>query len=102
MKKRFTKKLLRYSNPKKAQDKANQYLGKTARLYPARNLAKKYSIFDHIRGRWVNFGQIGYEDFTKHGDLKRRRNYLTRTNSIRGDWRKNKFSPNNLSRKILW
>ena len=29
--------------------------------------------------KWVHFGQMGYEDFTKHKDLKRREKYLTRT-----------------------
>ena len=102
MKNRFTQKLRQYSNPKIAQYKAEKYLGKTAKLYPARNKEKKYSVFDNIQQKWVNFGQLGYEDYTKHGDLKRRKNYLTRTKSIRGDWKLNKYSPNNLSRNILW
>jgi hypothetical protein len=101
-KKGFTRKLRRYSNPELAQSMAYRYLGKTAKLYPARNTAKKYSIFDTINKRWVNFGQMGYEDYTKHRDKKRRHNYLTRSRSIRGNWKKNKFSPNNLSREILW
>ena len=102
MSKRFTKKLRQYSDPRIAQNMAYKYLGKTAKLYPARNSAKKYSIFDPNNKRWVNFGQIGYQDYTKHRDKKRRQNYLTRSKSIRGDWKRNKFSPNNLSREILW
>ena len=98
----FTQKLRRYSNPEIAQSQAKKYLGKSAKLYPGRNSAKKYSVFDDKHQKWVNFGQIGYEDYTKHRDTKRRKNYLTRTRSIRGDWRKNKYSPNNLSRNILW
>jgi hypothetical protein len=101
-KKGFTRKLRRYSNPELAQSMAYRYLGKTAKLYPARNTVKKYSIFDTINQRWVNFGQIGYEDYTKHRDKGRRKNYLTRSKSIRGNWKKNKFSANNLSREILW
>ena len=99
---RFTQKLLRYSNPEIAQAKAKKYLGKSGKLYPGRNSAKKYSVFDDIHQKWVNFGQIGYEDYTKHRDLKRRKNYLIRTKSMRGDWKRNKFSANNLSREILW
>jgi len=45
---------------------------------------------------------MGYEDFTKHKNLKRRQNYLTRSTNIKGDWKKNKYSPNNLSIHILW
>jgi len=81
---------------------AYKYLGKTAKLYPARNAAKKYSIYDKNNKKWVNFGQIGYEDYTKHKDKNRRKNYLRRSKSIRGDWKKNKFSANNLSREVLW
>jgi hypothetical protein len=91
-----------YSNPRKAQQMAYKYLGKTAKLYPATNPEKKYSIFDEKNNKWVNFGQIGYEDYTKHKDKSRRKNYLTRTKSMRGNWRSNRYSANNLSRNILW
>ena len=98
----FTKKLLKYSNPKKAQKMAYQYLGKTAKLYPANNPEKKYKIYDPKNEKWINFGQIGYEDFTKHKDKTRRKNYLTRTKYMKGNWKKNPYSANNLSRNILW
>lgn len=102
IKKNFSKKLLKYSNPKKAQKMAYKYLGKTAKLYPSNNPEKKYKIYDSKNNKWVNFGQIGYEDFTKHKDKTRRKNYLTRTKSMRGNWRENRYSANNLSRNILW
>jgi hypothetical protein len=98
----FSQKLRKYSTPKTAQHMAYKYLGKTAKLYPANNPQKKYKIYDSKNKKWVNFGQIGYEDFTKHKDKTRRRNYLTRTKSMRGDWKKNRYSANNLSRNILW
>ena len=50
----------------------------------------------------INFGQMGYEDYTKHNDELRRYNYIQRTSKIRGNWKQNKYSPNNLSRTILW
>lgn len=102
MKRTFNKSLRKWSNPRQAQKMAYKYLGKTAKLYPAINHEKKYSIYDPKHDKWVNFGQIGYEDFTKHKDMKRRHNYLTRTKSMRGDWKSNKYSANNLSRNILW
>jgi hypothetical protein len=98
----FTKKLRKYSNPEKAQKMAYKYLGKTAKLYPANNPIKKYKIYDPKKCKWINFGQIGYEDFTKHNNKTRRHNYLTRTKNMRGNWRKNPYSANNLSRNILW
>lgn len=98
----FTKKLYRYSNPRKAQQMAYKYLGKTAKLYPARNPDKKYSIYDPKNEKWISFGQIGYEDYTKHHNKTRRKNYLNRTKYMSGDWKRNRYSANNLSRNILW
>jgi len=100
--KNFTKKILKYSNPKIAQMKAYKYLGKKAILYPSTKKEKKYMICDRKQNKWVHFGQIPYEDFTKHKNTKRRKNYLTRTLRIKGDWKKNPYSANNLSRNILW
>ena len=102
IKQKFTKKLLKYSNPQKAQRMAYKYLGKTAKLYPGRNSEKKYSIFDPKNEKCVNFGQFGYEDYTKHKDKKRRKSYLTRSRGMLGNWKKNKYSANNLSIHILW
>ena len=53
-KKIFSKKLRKYSNPMVAQRKAHVYLGKSVKLYPARNTKKKYSVFDPIHQKWVN------------------------------------------------
>ena len=53
-------------------------------------------------GKIVHFGQMGYEDFTRHKDKTRRKNYLTRSRKIRGNWKSDKYSPNNLSINLLW
>jgi hypothetical protein len=98
----YPKNITKYSNPRTAQKMAYRYLGKTAKLYPADNPEKKYKIWDVDEEKWVNFGQMGYEDYTKHKDKKRRKNYLTRSKSIRGDWKRNKYSANNLAREVLW
>jgi hypothetical protein len=47
----------------------------------------------------VHFGAMGYEDYTKHRNKTRRKNYLTRSAGIHGD---TKYSANQLSRNILW
>ena len=98
----WSSRLQLYSNPRTAQSNAYKYLGRTAKLYPSTNSQKKYSIFDKKNNRWINFGQMGYEDFTKHHDKARRKNYLTRSKNIKGDWANNRYSANNLARKILW
>ena len=102
LKKSFPKRIYLYSTPSTAQKQAYKYLGKTAKLYPATKSEKKYVIYDKKNNKWVNFGQMGYEDYTKHHDKARRKNYLTRTKFMRGDWAKNPYSANNLSRHILW
>jgi hypothetical protein len=93
----------KWSNPIKAQKQSIRYFGKKrGAIYRSTRKNKKYQIYDDIHNKMVSFGQMNYEDFTKHGSLKRRRNYLTRSGKIKGDWKKNPFSANNLSRKILW
>jgi hypothetical protein len=63
---------------------------------------KKYFIINPRTGKKVYFGQMGFEDFTKHKDADRRENYLRRSANIRGDWKNDKYSPNNLARNLLW
>jgi len=41
-------------------------------------------------------------DFTHHNDELRRQSYLKRSAGIRGNWKENKYSANNLSRSLLW
>jgi hypothetical protein len=101
-KQKFTKTLRKYSSPHIVQKKAYKYLSKTAKIYPSSKREKKYQIYDPLLKKWVHFGQIGYEDFTKHKNNNRRKNYLARSTKIKGNWKKKKYSPNNLSIHILW
>jgi len=94
--------LAKYSDFKIAQERANEYLGEDAVLFLSPKEGKKYRIYDPINNKFVDFGQMLYEDFTKHNDLRRRERYLKRASNIRGNWRDNKYSPNNLSIHILW
>ena len=57
-----------YSNPKTAQKMADNYLGKTAILYKSTNPKKKYMILNPNNNKWIHFGQMGFEDATKHKD----------------------------------
>jgi len=43
-----------------------------------------------------------YEDYLKHQNKKRQSNYLARASNIKGNWKDNLYSSNNLSQKILW
>ena len=69
-----------YSNPELAQKKAIKYLGKDAKLYLSSKKGKKYDIFDPINQKVVSFGQLGFQDHTKHQDDIRRQRYLARGN----------------------
>jgi len=96
------KEILDFSDPKKVYKKAQEYLGKNVDIRISNLPKKKYMVFNPSTEKWVHFGQMGYEDFTHHKDPIRRRNYLNRTLFMKGDWKNNKYSPNNLSRNILW
>lgn len=100
----FTKKkekLETFSNFQKAQKNLNKYLGTKTKLYLSDRKDKKYYIITP-EGKKVHFGQMGYEDFTKHQDEARRQNYLNRATKIKGDWKNDKYSPNNLAINVLW
>ena len=91
-----------FSNSKIVFKKAKEYLGKDVIIRLSDKAAKKYMVFNPETHKWIYFGQMGYEDFTKHRDQIRREKYLRRTENMRGNWKENKYSPNNLSRNILW
>jgi hypothetical protein len=81
--------------------KAKNYLGSDAKIRRSSRKDKKFMI-ENPKGKMVHFGAKGYDDFTKHKDDTRRQNYLSRATKIKGDWKKDKYSPNNLAINILW
>ena len=98
----MSKKSIRlYSNPTEVYRKASKYLGKTAKIRLSTKKEKKYMVVTPD-GKIVHFGQMGYEDYTKHKNKTRRKNYLKRSRGIKGNWKKNKYSPNNLAIHLLW
>lgn len=94
--------ILKYSNPKQVYKNAVEYLGDNVDIDVSTRKDKKYMIYNPKTNRMVHFGQMGYEDFTKHRNLDRRNNYLLRASRIKGNWKDDKYSPNNLSINILW
>ncbi len=70
-------------------------------IEPSTRKNKKYMIMndDH---KYIHFGDSRYADYTKHQDLKRLNNYLSRATKIKGNWEKDKYSPNNLAINLLW
>jgi len=80
---------------------AKSYLGNDVVISKSTRKNKKFMILKPD-GTNVHFGDTRYKDFTQHKDKERQENYLARTKGIAGEWTKDKFSPNNLARNILW
>lgn len=97
----FKKPVSLYSNQTEVYRRAKKYLGKTAKIDISTKKDKKYMV-KTPDGKIVHFGQMGYEDFTKHKNKTRRKNYLTRSSRIKGDWKQDKYSANNLAIHLLW
>jgi len=97
----FSKTLKKVSNPATVTRKAKQIYGTGVKIVESRAKSKKYALIKPD-GKRINFGSIDYEDYTKHGSDIRRDNYLKRAKGIKGNWKANKYSPNNISIKLLW
>lgn len=103
------KNLYDFSNPYIVYDKFIKYLKKNNlnindyQLYLSNRKDKKYMIYDVKNDKIIShFGNINYEDYTKHKNDFRRNLYLKRAMNIKGNWKNNIFSPNNLSINLLW
>lgn len=95
--------LSKFSDINKVKLNAKKYFGYDKDVYISTRQNKKYMIEDDD-GNMVHFGSFNppMEDYTKHRDKIRQQNYLNRAYHIRGDWKNNKYSPNNLSINLLW
>ena len=96
------KQLITVSNPEIVQNNLNKYFGTPTDLYVSNRKNKKYMIFNPNTNKMIHFGDIRYNDYTKHKDDKRRSNYLKRATKIHGLWRDDSYSANNLSLYGLW
>lgn len=96
----MVKNIKQISNPTKVAANFKRYKGNDdATLSLSSRNDKKYKVT--VGGRTVHFGST-MEDFTKHQDVARQKSYLARANGIKGDWRKDKYSKNNLAINLLW
>lgn len=95
--------LLKYSDPVRVRKNLDKYLGKDIPLYISTKATKKYMIRNE-KGKYIHFGQFDppMEDYTKHQNDIRRIRYLNRATNIRGNWRDDPYSANNLSINLLW
>ena len=91
--------LNKYSDFKTVNDNAKRLYGKEVFVSTRKN--KKFMIMNDDK-KWIHFGQLGYEDFTKHLDEQRRELYKKRASKLKGQWKENIYSPNMLSIVLLW
>jgi uncharacterized membrane protein YvbJ len=88
------------STPSKVRANFRKYKGNDdVKLELSEKKDKKYKVI--VDGKTVHFGST-MEDYTKHKDESRRKSYLARAKGIKGDWKSNKYSPNNLAINLLW
>jgi hypothetical protein len=98
--------LVKVSDPAEVKRRFEKYRGSAkATIEPSPRADKKYLVrvaaADGQRGRAVHIGST-MEDYTKHADEARRKSYLARATAIRGDWKSDKWSANNLAIHLLW
>jgi len=88
------------SNPKTVFKNFKRYKGSddaTIALSPKPD--KKYVV--SVGNRNIHFGST-LPDFTKTGNMERRFRYLQRARNIKGKWKHDKYSANNLAINLLW
>lgn len=91
--------ILEYSNPKEVFKKAKDLLGDDVKIKISTRKNKKYMFYDDENDKWIHFGQMGYEDYTKHHDEQRRRAFMIRNRH----WIKNdNITPGKLALFLLW
>lgn len=88
-----------YSNPKTVLLRAKKMYGPDVEIDYSTRKDKKYMILNPNTNKWVHFGLMGYEDYTKHKDKLRRELFLIRN----AKWSKSdEYSPSYLSYHLLW
>lgn len=91
--------ILKYSNPKIAHKKAKLLFGNNIEFKISTRKDKKYMIKNPNTNKWVHFGQMGNEDFTKHKNELRRERFRTRNKKWSNS---DEYTPAYLSYYILW
>jgi hypothetical protein len=94
--------LLHVSNPETVYNNLQKYFGRPTELYISNRKNSKYMIIHPITNKKINWGNLNYQDYTRHLDPIRRESYLRRATNIRGKWSDDKYSANNLAIWTLW
>ena len=97
------------SNPKMVYKRARKLYGDNTIIKESTRKDKKYMILDNNTGKYVHFGSLNHLDYTKYLGLygldvanNHKERYLKRALNIKGNWKLNRYSPNNLSIHLIW
>ena len=93
--------LIKFSNPSQVYKNLQEYTDDNIPLYVSNKPTKKYMV-KKPDGKFIHFGEMGFQDFTKHLDSARQERYLKRAMNIRGKWYADPYSANNLAIHLLW
>ena len=93
--------LITVSNPEIVYNNLQKYFGRRTPLYVSNRKNKKYMI-KTPNDKWVHFGSLIHKDYTFTRDKTKQKSYLARSSALPGKWRDDKYSPNNISRYVLW
>ena len=88
-----------FSNSMIVFQNAKRLFGNNVIIQLSTKKTKKYMLFNPYTNKWIHFGQMGFEDFTKHNDIKRRNKFRIRNKRWENE---NPYSPAFLSYHLLW
>lgn len=88
-----------YSNPNKVFQNAKRIYGNDVKIKLSTRKDKKYMLLNPNNNKWIHFGQMGFFDFTKTNDNKRRQLFKIRNQK----WaEQDLYTPGFLSYSLLW
>lgn len=88
----------KFSNPRIVKQLAKKLLGENVKIFYSTRENKKYMV-ESPEGKMIHFGQLPYEDFTKHQDEERRDAFKKRN----AKWKTQpKWSAGWLAYHLLW
>lgn len=88
-----------YTNPNKVFQNAKRIYGNNVKIKLSTRKDKKYMLLNPDTNKWVHFGQIGYEDYTKHQNNKRRQLFKIRNQK----WaEQDLYTPGFMSYYLTW
>jgi len=90
--------LEQFSNIEKVRKNAEK-LGIKNMIYPSTRKDKKYMVRHPDTYKFIHFGQMGYEDFTKSNDINKRNNFKKRNKRWADAY---PYTPAFLSYWLLW